>query len=991
MTKKDSVLILVVDDDSFTRTHLCNLLKQAGYQIAEASNGLEALASYTRLRPDIILLDAIMPEMDGFTCCAQLQTLPDAEDTIVLMVTALDDQVSVEQAFAVGATDFVTKPIQWPVLSQRLHRLLKANRAIRELRQQTEAAQWREAQLRMALEAVRMGIWHWNLLSNQITWSDTLHALYGWEKDTFDGSYETFFDCVHPQDQNFVKSIEQQAIANGVDYEIEFRVVWPDGSIHWLASKGKVFHDPSGVAIRMSGVEIDITKRKQAESALEIRASQQAVVAELSQKALAGLDLTTLMNLCVTLVAQCLKVEYCKILELLPDSEALLLRAGIGWQPGLVGQASVSTDLDSQAGYTLLAQEPVTVSNLHQETRFSGPTLLHDHQVVGGMSVVIHGRECPFGVLGAHTTQERTFTKDNIYFLQAVADVLAIAIERQRIEDALKASEERWQLAIQGNNDGIWDWNLKTNEVFFSRRWKEILGYEDHEIAHNLDEWMTRIHPHHLYAVRHAIAQHNTQETPFYTSEHLVRCKNGSYKWILDRGQAVRDENGQVIRMIGGMMDINERRAALCELKKVQAELQRQNLRSQLFADITLKIRQSLQIDTILQTSVTEVQKLLHADRVLILRLRADGSYIVLQESVVPGLPMVLGQQINDASLAESYIEQYRQGRISAITDIEQAQLQPSYVKWLQQFNVKANLIVPVFREHQLWGLLIAHQCTHPRQWTKWEIELLRQLADQIGIALDQSLILDKETRQCQELARSNQELQQFAFIASHDLQEPLRKIITFGDRLKNTLENDLSEPGRDYLARMQNAALRMQTLIKDLLILSRITTQAQPFVWVNLAQIAQEVLSDLEVSIQQTGGSIEVGDLPTIKADPLQMRQLLQNLIGNALKFHRLQTPPVVKVYSQIFSDQSEKVCLCAETCQIIVEDNGIGFAQKYVDRIFNVFQRLHGRQEYQGTGMGLAICRKISERHHGKITAQSTPGEGSRFIVTLPINCQH
>ncbi|MDP5337827.1 MAG: PAS domain-containing protein [Nodularia sp. (in: cyanobacteria)] len=989
MIKKDSALILVVDDDDFTRRHLCYLIKQAGYQFVEASNGLEALATCTHLRPDIVLLDAVMPVMNGFDCCAQLQTLPDAENTFVLIMTALDDQASVEQAFAVGATDFVTKPIQWTVLSQRLRRLLAANYAIQELRRQTQAAQLRETQMGMALEAAQMGIWNWDLLTNQITWSDTLEVIYGMEKGTFNGTYEAVINCIHPLDQDFVRYADQRAIREGVDYDIEFRVVLPDGNIRWLASKGAAFHDASGLVVRMTGVEVDISKRKEAESALEIRANQQAVIAELSQRALAGKDLTTLMNSCVVLVAQHLKVEYCQILELLPDGDALLLRAGVGWQSGLVGQASVSTDPNSQAGYTLLSQSPVIVTNLQEETRFNGPALLHDHQVVSGISVVIHGQESPFGVLGAHTTRERTFTKDDVYFLQAVANVLATAIERQRFEDALKMSEERWHLAVRSSNDGIWDWNLKTNEVFFSRRWKEMLGYEDQEISPNFYEWISRIHPEQLDAVKQAIADHSAKETPFYTSEHQVRCQDGSYKWILARGQAVWDEDGHVVRMIGGMMDISKRRVALSELQQVQAQLQRQNLQSQLFANITLKIRQSLQIDQILQTSVTEVQKLLHADRVLILRLRSNGAYMVLKEAVVPELPAVLGQLIGDLSLGEGYINQYRQGRISAITDIEQAALPPCYVKWLQKFGVKANLIVPVFREHQLWGLLIAHQCDGPRKWTQWEIELLRQLADQIGIALDQSLILEKETRQSQELTRSNQELQQFAFIASHDLQEPLRKIISFGDRLKTTCEHDLSPQGRDYLERMQNAAFRMQTLIQDLLTLSRVTTRAQPFVLVNLTQIVNEVLSDLEVSIQQTNGRVEVGDLPTIKADPLQMRQLLQNLIGNALKFHRPQTPPVVKVYSQILPSQSDQVSVVSEICQITVEDNGIGFSQKYVDRIFNVFQRLHGRQEYQGTGVGLAICRKIAERHQGMITVESQPGQGAKFMVTLPINC--
>ncbi|WP_414548316.1 PAS domain-containing protein [Anabaena sp. CCY 0017] len=995
MLKKDSALILVVDDDAFTRMQLCHLIKQAGYQLAEASNGLEALATYTNLRPDIVLLDAVMPVMDGFTCCAELQKLAGAENTSVLIMTALYDQASVEKAFAVGATDFITKPIQWAVLSQRLYRLLEANYAIQELRRQTKSALLREQEMAMVLEAAQMGIWNWNLLTNQVTWSDTLETIFGMEKGTFDGNYETFFNCIHPEDQDFVRETDQRAINEGLDYDIEFRVVLPNGNIRWLASKGAVFSDDAGLAVRMTGVEIDITQSKEVGISLETRANQQAAVAELSQQALAGTELNILMDSCVTLVAQLLKVEYCKILELLPDGDALLLRAGVGWQSGLVGQARVSTDVNSQAGYTLLSQSPVIVTNLDQETRFHSPPLLNEHQVISGISVVIDGQESPFGVLGAHTTKERTFTKDDIYFIQSVANILATTIERQRFEDALKKSEERWYLAVRSTNDGIWDWNLKTNEVFFSQRWKEMLGYEDHEISHNVHEWFSRIHLEQIDAVQQAIANHSVKKTPFFISEHQIRCQDGSYKWILARGQAVWDEDGYVVRMIGGMMDISQRRAALCELEQVQTELKRQNLQSlaaasasQLFADITLKVRQSLQIDTILQTSVTEVQKLLQADRVLILRICGDGAYKVRQEAVLPGLRVVLGKHIDEPSLGKGYIDQYRQGKISAISDIEQAGLQPSYVKWLQEFAVKANLIVPIFRENKLWGLLITHQCYRPREWNKWEIELLRQLADQIGIALDQSLILEKETRQRQELARSNEELQQFAFIASHDLQEPLRKILTFGERLKTTCENDLSEPGRDYLERMQNAAMRMQTLIKDLLTLSRVTTRAQPFVEVNLTQIIQEVLSDLEITIQQSNGRVEVGDLPTIKADPLQMRQLLQNLIGNSLKFHRPQIPPVVKVYSQMLQSQSDQVSVVYDTCQITVEDDGIGFDQKYVDRIFNVFQRLHGRQEYPGTGVGLAICRKIIERHHGIITVESKPGEGAKFMVTLPIH---
>jgi PAS domain S-box-containing protein len=236
--------------------------------------------------------------------------------------------------------------------------------------------------------------------------------------------------------------------------------------------------------------------------------------------------------------------------------------------------------------------------------------------------------------------------------------------------------------------------------------------------------------------------------------------------------------------------------------------------------------------------------------------------------------------------------------------------------------------------------------------------------------------------RQAAELARSNGELEQFAYVASHDLQEPLRKILAFGDRLKTKCGDQLPEEGRDYLVRMQNAAARMQTLIHDLLALSRVATQPHPFGPVDLQDIVKHVLSDFESRIERLQGRVEIGVLPAIIADRLQMAQLFQNLIGNALKFQRPGEPPVVKISSGYVSNPEE-----ALSCRIEVEDNGIGFEEKHVERIFQVFQRLHGRGEYEGSGIGLSICRKIAERHGGFITASGKPGVGAKFTVVLPL----
>jgi signal transduction histidine kinase len=240
--------------------------------------------------------------------------------------------------------------------------------------------------------------------------------------------------------------------------------------------------------------------------------------------------------------------------------------------------------------------------------------------------------------------------------------------------------------------------------------------------------------------------------------------------------------------------------------------------------------------------------------------------------------------------------------------------------------------------------------------------------------------------RLLRRLERSNRDLQDFAYITSHDLQEPLRKIQAFGDRLSHRYNGQLGEEGVMFVNRMTTSAKRMQNMINDLLQYSRVSTRGGQFASVPLNEVISDVLLDLELRIHETGGTIELEDLPVIEADEGQMRQLFMNLIGNSLKFHRPGVPPVIKISGKMVrsdnedQERQEQVVVC-------VEDNGIGFEEKYLDRIFQPFQRLYSKDTYEGSGIGLAICRKIADRHGGEITAQSTPGMGSRFIITLPL----
>ncbi len=238
----------------------------------------------------------------------------------------------------------------------------------------------------------------------------------------------------------------------------------------------------------------------------------------------------------------------------------------------------------------------------------------------------------------------------------------------------------------------------------------------------------------------------------------------------------------------------------------------------------------------------------------------------------------------------------------------------------------------------------------------------------------------DRVRERTRELEARNVELENFSFITSHDLQEPLRKVRVFGERLRLEYADQLGEAGRDYLCRMENAAARMQALISDLLEYSQVAMGEHAFAEADLGELARQAAQDFDHALAQTGGEIEIGDLPRAEVDSALMRQVFANLISNALKYHG-QAPPMVRIGGEVVADGGRPMA------RISIEDNGIGFAEQYKEKIFQPFQRLHGRNAYEGTGIGLAIVRKVLERHGGTIAVESEPGLGSRFVLTLPV----
>lgn len=332
----------------------------------------------------------------------------------------------------------------------------------------------------------------------------------------------------------------------------------------------------------------------------------------------------------------------------------------------------------------------------------------------------------------------------------------------------------------------------------------------------------------------------------------------------------------------------------------------------------------------------------------------------------------------------------YREIRVLAgeIQDAESA-FKLEQFKKLGQIKKEAKItfaITAITSALLIFGMFILTRI-NLRESERYKLELLHQNETLASKVTERTQEL---TLYSDELSRSNRELEEFAFVASHDLQEPLRKIQAFSDRLETMFKDELGEKGIDYISRMKNAAQRMSNLINDLLEFSRVTTRGKDFTDTDLKVVLDEILSDLEIAIQESNTQVNISEMPVIQADISQMQQLFLNLLSNAIKFRRENVAPIINVDYEHKKEFSDELHTEVEWQIITIKDNGIGFSEEYADKIFVPFQRLHGRSQYKGTGIGLSVCRRIVERHGGTITAQSKDGEGATFIIKLPVEAE-
>lgn len=532
--------------------------------------------------------------------------------------------------------------------------------------------------------------------------------------------------------------------------------------------------------------------------------------------------------------------------------------------------------------------------------------------------------------------------------LVVATDVTGQVLAKRQVvksQQELRLSIERFELVSKATEDAIWDWNILTNELVWNEAVYTLFGYKPEDVD-NVDLWwFEHLHPEERDSVTRSVYEVIDGGGSLWTSEYRFLCSNGTYRIVHDRGIVQRDDNGKAIRVIGSMQDITERKQYELSLKESQQKW----------------------------------QQLANTIPSLVWTADSDGQVNFLNEYWYRYTGLTEEQSIGYEWAKVVHPDELE----TCLATWSNARKEKGFYEIEVRFRSKAG----EYRWFVSRGVPIHNDEGDVVAWygTSTDIHEQKRLSENL-----ETLVAERTA----ELERSNVNLEAFAYAASHDLKEPVRKIHLFSDKLKSRLNDKLEAEDVRLFERIQYTSKRMNTLIDDLLAYSQASFGDLDTETIDLNKKVQSVLEDLELEVQEKGAKVEVESLPTVKGYPRQFQQLFQNLISNALKYSKPGTPPEILLSCRpVIAGDVKSNLPPDEACKpyhlIYVKDNGIGFAQKDAERIFNVFTRLHVTQDYKGTGVGLSIVQKVVENHGGYIWAESEPGEGATFNILMPVNC--
>jgi PAS domain S-box-containing protein len=577
--------------------------------------------------------------------------------------------------------------------------------------------------------------------------------------------------------------------------------------------------------------------------------------------------------------------------------------------------------------------------------------------------------------------------------------------ERKVAEQALRDSQRLIERIAEANPNILYIFDLlEQRNTYVNREIVNTLGYTPEEVEALGKNFIPSImHPEdHKKVQQHFQNFRQAKDGDILEIEYRMRRRDGRWRWFHSWDTIfTRDDDGTVEQVLGTASDITER-------KRAEEATQQQLSRERLIVTISQRIRQSLDLTTILRTTVEEVQQLLKADRVLVYQVYPDGTGKTIAEGFTPGFPRVLNQTFDAEAFPPTCYQKYLQGDVYVLNDRDREAVLPCMVEFMKKFAIRAKLVVPIIQQDLLWGLLIAHQCSHPRAWQTWEINLLQQLATQLAIAIQQSNLYNqvqtelRERQRAQDklrknneiLALTNQELaratrlkDEFLANMSHELRTPLNAILGLSEALKEEVYGTLTPRQRKSLCTIEKSGQHLLELINDVLDLAKIEAgklELQP-TFVPVSWLCQSSLTFVKQLAQKKNISLHLNvpeNLDKIEVDERRMRQVLINLLSNAVKF----TPDGGTINITVTTAGDTET-----TVTFQIKDTGIGITPDDMGKLFHSFVQIDSSlsRRHEGTGLGLTLVRRIVELHQGSVTVESEVGKGSCFTVTIPAIC--
>lgn len=1055
--------------------------------------------------------------------------------------------------------------------------VLSVVRDITDRKQAEEALRESEERLRVALEAARMGSWDWNILTDRIVWSEGLERLMGLEPGTFDGSLETVTAMIYPDDRQRVVEAITRSVERDDDYDIEFRFVKPDGSIRWAAGKGKVLRDRSGRAVRMAGVDVDITDRKQAEISLQqalqelthhvensplatIRWNREFRVESWSKQAekifgwkaeevigktmyewrfLFEEDLAYIERT----AAQLLKGSsiVCQNRNYHKDGSVLYCEwynsILLDEQGNLVSILSLAQDITDRKLAEIALKESETrflelseasPANIYIIVRRVDGSIYFEH--ISRAIEIIH--EIPFEQFleNAKTIEKCVHPEDfpgylaqvrqstenltpfayewriitpsgNIKWIQgnsrpklrdngeiAWYGVIIDITDRKQVEEALRESEERWYLAIEATNDGIWDDRLNNNQIFVSSRCMEMVGYEYEEID-TFEKWSSYVHPEDLSRLRAASEAYLNRQTPTFTCEYRIQCKDGNYKWILGRAKAIWDETGTPVRIVGSISDITSRKQYQFWLERLNEELERRVCqRTEELARSERDLRTIFNnvydalfiqdMDGVVLDVNDRAVELFHATREQLIGATIPdlAAPSVTPESIIEELKKLQaietlqlesrGRRFSDNSTFDLEVSLRkvtlgdRNVFIAAVRDIsdrKQAEMalrtsERRYATLAEvapvaifRFDTPPNCTYVSDRWSEMTGRPIESalgvgwmDALHPdardlllRKWTEgldrsppgneifnlsegrhlrpdgsinwFYVQVAKEFDSDgntigyIGTLTDitQRKQYEEKLQQTNEdLIRANRLKDEFLATMSHELRTPLNAILGMTEGLLEGFLGELNDRQLRALKTIDVNGSRLLELINDILDITKIKSgqvelDRAPTIVSSLCQSSllfvkeQALKKEIQLELKMSP------NLPILFVDERRIRQVLVNLLNNAVKFTSNGGCVTLEVnYAPTPANLNNSDSPAENVLRIAVIDTGIGIAPENINKLFQPFVQIDSalNRKYAGTGLGLALVKRIVELHGGKVEVTSQVGVGSCFAIEIP-----